>query len=270
MKKLTTEYYRIQDKKIPEEFDGVKIAYLTDLHNVCFGLSNQLLLDRIEKEAPDYVFLGGDMLVGKREFEPEISLSLGERLAMRYPTFMGLGNHEQKLGLYEETREDGYPCYRQALEKAGITVLDNDSVFLERGCEKLRLYGLSMDYRYYGKWWRRVTMEPSYLTKTLGDCDTSHFSILLAHNPKYFESYAKWGANLILSGHVHGGIVILPKLGGVIAPDYVLFPKYDFGYFKTGNSQLVLSRGLGMHTIRLRLFNPPELSVITLKKQNEK
>ena len=91
------------------------------------------------------------------------------------------------------------------------------------------------------------------------------FQLLLAHNPEYLTAYAGWGANLVLSGHIHGGIMILPFLGGVIAPSYELFPKFDFGKFTEKNCEMVLSRGLGTHTINIRIFNKPEISVITLK-----
>ena len=94
------------------------------------------------------------------------------------------------------------------------------------------------------------------------------YEIVLAHNPNYFDTYVQWGADLVLSGHVHGGSVILPFLGGVISTTYELFPKYDFGNFKRGKADLVLSRGLGMHTIKVRLFNRPEVSVITLGEKS--
>lgn len=265
MGKLVTENYRIASAKLPEEFDGVKIAYLSDLHSVSLGKGNEELLAGLEKERPDYVFLGGDMIVGKRDFHPQVALELCQKISEKYTVYMGMGNHEQKLMAYEETKDDLLPAYLENLRQMGITILDNESTRIRRKAGEIRLYGLTMDYKYYGKFWKRVEMEPSYLTELLGEKEEV-FSILLAHTPKYFKAYASWGADLVLSGHIHGGIMILPVLGGVIAPDYTLFPKYDFGYFKEGNSQMVLSRGLGAHTIPLRIFNKPELSIITLKR----
>ncbi len=264
MGKLVTENYRVASKKLPGEFDGVKIAYLSDLHNVSFGRENEELLARLRKEGPDYVFVGGDMVVGARDFEPEALLRLFQRISEYWPVYLGLGNHEQKLMSYEETRESMYPAYIEEIKSFGITILDNQSILLNRGSEKLRLYGLTMDYKYYGKKWKKVTMEAAYLKELLGDCGQEEFSVLLSHNPKYFEAYASWGADLVLSGHVHGGIIIFPHLGGLIAPDYTFFPKYDSGYFRLGDSQMVVSRGLGSHTIKLRVFNKPEISLITL------
>lgn len=92
-------------------------------------------------------------------------------------------------------------------------------------------------------------------------------NILIAHNPDYFEEYAKWGADLVLSGHVHGGIMRIPFLGGVLAPSYRIFPKYDGGVFKEGKSVMLLGRGLGSHTIQLRFFNPAELYEVTLNPE---
>lgn len=87
---------------------------------------------------------------------------------------------------------------------------------------------------------------------------------MIAHNPEYFPAYAEWGADLVLSGHVHGGLMRLPFLGGVIAPSMKLFPKYDGGVFEEHGSTMILSRGLGTHTLPIRIFNPGELVVIRL------
>lgn len=266
MGRLVIENYRIASERIPQEFDGIKIAYLSDLHSESLGRENGELLSALHASAPDYVLLGGDFIVGKRNFSSETALKLCEALTEKYPVYMGMGNHEQKLMAYEETKDSSFPEYMEALRKLGVRILNNEAATLSRGAGEIRLYGLTMDYKYYSKKWKAVTMEPSYITENLGECDKEHFSILMAHTPKYFEAYTKWGADLVLSGHIHGGIMILQGLGGVIAPDYDLFPQYDYGYFTKKESQLVLSRGLGAHTIKLRPFNPPELSVLTLKR----
>ena len=108
-------------------------------------------------------------------------------------------------------------------------------------------------------------MEPSYLRKLLGTPDREKFQLLIAHNPVYFDAYADWGADLVVSGHVHGGIMRLPFLGGVLSPSLTLFPKYDGGMFREHGSTMILSRGLSSHTIPIRIFNPGELIVIELK-----
>ena len=123
--------------------------------------------------------------------------------------------------------------------------------------------GLHLQKEYFAKFYEDVRFDHSNVAELIGK-KQEEYTILLAHTPVYFEEYAKWGANLVCSGHVHGGIVILPFLGGVISTTYELFPKYDHGQFQIDNTKMVLSRGLGMHTIKLRLFNKPEISVIKL------
>ena len=110
-------------------------------------------------------------------------------------------------------------------------------------------------------------METKEMEEHLGTADRRHFQILMAHNPDYFEDYVNWGADLVLSGHVHGGIMRLPVLGGVISPSYQIFPKYDAGIFSSGTGKMIISTGLGCHSIKIRLFNPPEIDVITLKRK---
>ena len=102
------------------------------------------------------------------------------------------------------------------------------------------------------------------LSDQLGQCDSGLFTIMLAHNPEYFPVYAEWGADLVLSGHIHGGIARLPVLGGVLSPSLQPFPRYDAGEFIWKGSHMVLSRGLGLHHIKLRFFNCPEISAIRI------
>ncbi len=109
-------------------------------------------------------------------------------------------------------------------------------------------------------------MKADYLPKILGEPRTDACQILIAHNPLYFEEYAAWGADVVVSGHVHGGIMRLPVLGGVLSPNLSLFPKYDGGRFELGRAVMILSRGIGTHTIPLRIFNPAELVVLDFKK----
>jgi predicted MPP superfamily phosphohydrolase len=81
----------------------------------------------------------------------------------------------------------------------------------------------------------------------------------------YFKEYIGWRADLVLSGHVHGGLVRLPFIGGVISPQVRLFPKYDAGLFSEQGYNMVVSRGLGTHSYMPRFFNPPQLLVIKIK-----
>ena len=148
------------------------------------------------------------------------------------------------------------------LKKAGIEPLINETAYLPAW--NIAVCGVQIDRDYY-RHFRRAPMEPSYLRKLLGTPDREKFQLLIAHNPVYFDAYADWGADLVVSGHVHGGIMRLPFLGGVLSPSLTLFPKYDGGMFREHGSTMILSRGLSSHTIPIRIFNPGELIVIELK-----
>ena len=112
-------------------------------------------------------------------------------------------------------------------------------------------------------------MSDDYIASLVGDPDESRFNILLAHNPDYFKNYVKWGADMTLSGHVHGGVVRIPFWIGVISPMCMLFPKYSGGMYKKNDRAMIVSRGMGMHTIPLRMFNPAEIVVIRICQKDK-
>ena len=141
-------------------------------------------------------------------------------------------------------------------------MLENERVFLPR--LNLEICGVEIDRTYY-KRFKHKQMKGDYLPGLLGRSHQDCFELLLAHNPDYFKEYAAWGADLVLSGHIHGGVVKVPFLGGLISPMMHLFPKYDGGRFEEGDSSMILGRGLGMHTIPLRFLNPGELVVLHLE-----
>ena len=126
--------------------------------------------------------------------------------------------------------------------------------------------GAEIGKEYYQKM-KQGRMTVSYLESLIGRPEKGAYNILIAHNPDYFPVYAGWGADLVLSGHVHGGIMRLPVLGGVISPSLRLFPKYDGGCFREGESTMILGRGLGSHTVPIRIFNPGELIVVSLEPE---
>lgn len=264
-KALKCVYYRIPKEGIPRDFLGSKIVLLTDLHESEFGKNNRRLIEKIDKEHPDYIMIAGDMLVKGRKMKTDKTLYLLENLSKRYSIYYAPGNHEEYL---EQLFENGeYKEFIQKLTKLGVKYLANDSAFLKKGNSQIAVTGLHLQKRYFAKFYEKVTFDVENMTELLG-APKGEYQILLAHNPNYFDVYERWGADLVLSGHVHGGIVILPFLGGVISTTYELFPKYDFGMFQEENARMVLSKGLGVHTIKLRLFNVPEISVITLGEES--
>lgn len=234
---------------------------LSDLHNKTYGFKNRKLLDKIEELAPDALLLAGDMLTAQKGEEFSPALELVEELARKYKIYYGMGNHEYRLKLYPQQYGNVYEEYLGGLKKAGVSPLINENLRLPF-CNA-SVCGSEIDRCYY-KRFRKHPMNPDYLERLLGKASEDSFQILIAHNPDYFEEYAAWGADLVVSGHVHGGIMRLPFLGGVLSPNLSLFPRYDGGEFQEGSSTMILSRGLGTHTLPLRIFNPGELVRIKL------
>ena len=257
--RFVTVTYEITSKKVSREYSFV---LLSDLHSKSFGAQNEKLLKAIDELAPDAVITAGDMFTAQRSEKYKVAAALMEKLSAKYPVYYGMGNHEHHVALEPERFGDIYDKYMEILYKAGIEPLINDNVSIPSA--NINVCGLQMDRRYYGKF-RKKKMPETYLKDILGKADADSFQILIAHNPDYFEEYADWGADLVVSGHVHGGLMKLPILGGVLSPRLVLFPKYDGGRFECGDSVMILSRGLGTHTLPIRIFNPGELVYVRLK-----
>lgn len=236
---------------------------LSDLHGKSFGKENERLLKAIEEENPDGILIAGDMYTAEKGKNNTKTADFVSTLAKKYPVYYGNGNHEHKTRLFPEEFGNIYETYMSRIKKDGVIPLINQKI----SCSDLQadIFGLEIDRSYYKKF-KQHKMETEYLNQKLGRPDKNRFSILIAHNPEFFQAYARWGADLVVSGHVHGGLMKLPVLGGVISPGLKLFPKYDGGIFREGKSLMILGRGLGTHTLPVRIFNPGELIVIRLNK----
>lgn len=256
---MITRRYEITLDRLPAQFSGCRIAFLTDLH----GCRRRNLYERIQAEHPDYLLIGGDMILGHRELTSSVQAGIAEaeelmkRLAQSFPVYYAYGNHEGKLD------PGDLAAYRCRLEEAGVHFLVNDSVCLERGGDQLILHGLCLEREWFPKG-RRRDCPVDEINKKLGTPSEEKCHILLAHHPYYFPAYETWGADLVLAGHLHGGVARLPLIGGVIGPDFLPFPPYSGGVYERGKSKMIVSCGLGAHTIKLRFFNPPELTSIIL------
>ena len=163
------------------------------------------------------------------------------------PVYYVTGNHETALP------QQQYEQLMEGLETAGVTVLANDAVTVTYHGEEITVVGLSDP----------ASMAASRLSR-LTDKE-ERYVILLAHRPDFFEEYAEGGADLVFSGHAHGGQFRLPFIGGLMAPDQGLFPKYDAGLYRDGNTSMVVSRGLGNSIIPFRINNRPEIILVELK-----
>lgn len=249
--------HEIRDRRI---CGRCRMVFLSDLHGKRYGKDNVRLLKAIEDARPDIVLIGGDMINGKPGEKLEGAVNLLRALKEKYPVYYANGNHEHRIKLYPATYGDAAERYSEALAALGIEPMVNSHVQLQR--VNMTIYGSEID-RYYYKRFTVPEMAPDYLPGLLGRPRPETYTVLLAHNPDFFPRYAEWGADLVLAGHVHGGIVRIPFLDrGLLSPNVRFFPRYDGGIFREGGSTMILSRGLGIHTIPFRLFNPGELIVI--------
>lgn len=265
-RRLNVNEYIIKSKKIPSEFDGYKIVAIADLHNSTFGKDNKRLLSRINSLKPDSIIIAGDMLVAKPNRQIDIPVTFMKELSKQYDIYYANGNHEKRALIYPEVYGDMGKKYTKEMSKLPIEWLSNRSISIERNGLKIVIYGLDMKASYY-KRFAKLPMKEEYLIQELGQPDMDLFNILIAHNPIYFEEYANWGADLTISGHNHGGMIRLPFVGGIISPQVEMFPKFDRGLFEYKNRKMILTSGLGNHTIKLRFMNVPEIVSITLKHQ---
>ena len=260
--RFKTVKYQLFSDKIKKEH---RYVVLSDLHNKVYGKNNEKLIKKIHSLQPEGILIAGDILTAKPGKSYSVALSLLKELACKYPIYYGMGNHETRLFLYPDVYGNMGWEYEAALGENGVRLLKNEVIECD---DSIRILGLDMERMYY-KRFVKTPMEETYLKDTLGSASKESLDILLAHNPDYFEEYAQWGADLVLSGHVHGGMMRLPFLGGVVSPAFKIFPKYDGGIFHIGSSTMILSRGLGMHTIPIRIFNPGELILLKISPKNE-
>ncbi|MCI8293278.1 MAG: metallophosphoesterase [Hespellia sp.] len=270
-----THTFRITDYKISsEKLTGLhqekKVILLSDLHNRVYGKKNDTLLAAIRRANPDLILIAGDMLVGKKGESWEVAYDLVKQLPKICPVYYGYGNHEQRVlehpGKYatHSVRDvSHFQEYKVRLQRHGVRFLENESTELVFDQCRIRISGLALPNSYYRKAKNR-TLKPQEIIRFLGPSDSSCFQILIAHNPAFFEAYRTWGADLSVSGHLHGGIVRLPGIGGIISPQTFLFPRYSGELTREGDSYIAVSKGLGSHTINVRLLNEPEIVILHL------
>lgn len=258
--KLEVTKYTLQSEKLEE---SIQMTVLADLHENSFGEDNNKLIEAVKDTDPDIIFMNGDML-NEDSLSHEDIVDLIRELRSLCPIYYALGNHEMVY-------DDNHPEFWQDIEEVGAVYLEKEYVDIEIDGEMLRIGGL-YDYAFAldGNNSMDVTKMDADLASFLTEFrDTDSYKIMLAHRPDSFIFASEpdfWEVNLAISGHVHGGQVIVPFLGGLWAPDQGYFPEYTSGIYELGETTMAISRGLGSHRQMLpRFHNPPEIMVLEIQ-----
>jgi uncharacterized protein len=251
--------FQLSSSRIPAAFDGYRIVQLSDLHNARFGAGQRRLMRAIRREHPDLIVITGDLIGGDWRQEHH-SLELARQLAAVAPSFFVTGNHEARI--------PDLPGLLAFLEDHGLQVLRNASRLLRRGGESILLSGVDDPEAFadgHRRWAERQKAWRQSLSGLREGGEAALYTILLSHRPEWFSGYAALGFDLVLCGHAHGGLIRLPLVGALYAPDQGRMPRYTSGLHVLGPTSMIVSRGLGRGTTPLRLFNRPELVVVWLK-----
>lgn len=274
--------YQINSSKIPNNFDDYKIIQLTDIHSIRSTNQKDELVNKIKKQNPDIIFITGDLIdagyyseqnnkyeAGEVNFPDELTKEFVIELTDITNVYLVYGNHEMMLLDNPENN-----ILKTSLEENGVTILNNmtDEIFI--GEESINLVGVQdpatlykdKKYAYVGDT-HKETVEV-ILNDLFADSIDEKFTILLSHRPEYFDLYTNYPIDLALTGHTHGGVVVLPFIGGIYAHPQGWFPEYVSGMYSKDNFDMIIGRGIGYSQLPIRIFNPPEIVEITLNKTN--
>ena len=254
---ITTSEYVIESDRVKSD---VKIAIISDLHNMDFGNDNKIIIEKISKENPDLIAIVGDMIDEYSESDENVLNTLTP-LPEIAPTYYSLGNHDYAYSDYDN--------YINEVESSGIVILDDEVDRVTVGENKITLLGLS-NYS-FGE-----VENPKYTALVKELCENNDLRIMLCHYPEFTpwffgqDLYYESDFDLMLSGHTHGGLVRPPFIGGLYAPNQGFFPEYSKGLYHIGEENknpyhMLVTGGLGQDTRFIRINNFPEISFITVK-----
>lgn len=253
--RVQTERFTFASAELPSGFEGLRAVVLTDLHGREFGKNNETLLAAVEEQSPDYIFLVGDLVDERTEDAQDYAAHLGTALSGIAPTYFVTGNHEWARGTEETER------IKTALIDSGVTVLSNEFCELSRGDNTVVLAGIDDPNGYADQ------KTPEALAAEIYAAYGDPFWVLLAHrNDRFASQYSLLGADLTISGHGHGGCIRLPLTDGLLGTQHNLFPSHTAGFYEDNGAVLFVSRGLGNVGHTFRVFNRPQVAVITLER----
>ena len=248
--------FTIKSERLPQAFDGYKIAQISDLHNAQIGEKNEKLINKLASTKPDIIAITGDV-VDSRHTDIDVAINFAKKAVKIAPCYYVAGNHEARIENYED--------FEKKLEETGVIILNDSQTTLKKGGQTITLAGLK-DSTFQSGYTIYSSEEFMDIKLEHFAFDTKDFSILLAHRPEVLDVYAKHGFDLVLSGHTHGGQVRLPFIGCIAAPGQGFFPEYDCGLYQKDNTKMIISRGIGNSMVPIRLNNPPEIVLVTLTK----
>lgn len=251
---LDVNRYDVESERVPEAFDGFKIAHISDVHNTEIGRDNEKLLKMLEAAEPDIIAITGD-LIDSRQTKIDVALKFVEEALKIAPCYYVSGNHEQRIEEYIRLNTE--------MKKLGVEVLENRKIQLEKNGETIIIAGIDDPM---------FTMDPTIeepdmvIEEALGKLISGEdgYTILLSHRPEVFEVYAQSSTDLVLCGHAHGGQIKVPFVGGIISPGEGFFPKYYEGIHREKGTVMVISRGIGNSLFPIRINNRPEVGLVVL------
>lgn len=261
---ITVTEYDYENKKIPHDFEGYRILHVSDLQSAYFGKNQKRLIKKAKRTNPDMIVFTGD-LVDRNRTDLKASMSAMKQLVEIAPVFFVNGNHELYI-------EDSLQIFYQELKSIGVRFVFDDTLEMVIKKSKINIMGISdttLCKCKLGERRRDTEISPAPLQNMLNELTESlnpkDFTILLSHEPQFFDYYIHEKVDLVFTGHAHGGQIRLPFTDGLFAPGQGILPQYTSGIRKKGNTSMVISRGLGNSVFPFRIFNRPELVVITLE-----
>lgn len=252
---ITTSQIVMRSAKLPASFDQFKIIHLSDLHNKNFGKKQQRLVMKISEIQPDIVVFTGDLIDANRPGD-KASLILMKELVAIAPVYYVSGNHEWGSGTFSSLE--------RSLKDIGVMVLRNENVPITKGNDKIQIVGIDDPSHGKGDQLEREIAKQD-IVKSIVGLEEDGFTILLSHRPELLLLYASFDFDTVFSGHAHGGQIRLPLIGGLVAPNQGFLPTYTAGEHELDQTTMMVSRGLGNSIIPLRVFNRPEIVVVTLE-----
>ena len=260
---LKISKYKISSEKIPESLSGKKVALISDIHGISHGKDNDRFFEKLKKASPDYIVICGDLINGRKGKEIRFAFRFIRRIRkLGKPVLYTFGNHEEKL------RNAEHRAYKKLVHFASkrINLLNNRAYKPEKE-DDVAFIGLNLPVWMYHSDDRSGIVSKRIKKIIERSGSENSFKILLAHDPEHYKVYAECGIDVCFSGHLHGGIVYIPGLGGAITPRFQIFKKYAKGYHEYGDMKLIVSGGVGWHDIPFRLFNHPEIVLVEFEKK---